>query len=281
MMAVAIAGLALGVVVLVALAGRWHFQASIGDDVERLFGGAAAAVGPEDLRRRRDDLPEPIQRYLGYAIGEGARAVRTVRLRHDGEFRTGPDKGWLHIEGEEYFATARPGFVWDARVWPLPGVWIEARDRLLDGAGNMLVKLMSLVPLADAGGAEIDQGARLRWLGECAWFPYALVGDQVAWEPIDSRSAAVMLRGDGLPVRAVVEIDEEGRLGRLRADRYRDIGGGKAALTPWTGRYFDYREVGGFRIPMSVEVAWELDGGPFAYARFHLTSVEYDVAARF
>jgi hypothetical protein len=139
----------------------------------------------------------------------------------------------------------------------------------------MLVKAASIVPIADAGGAEIDQGASLRWLAECAWFPYAFVGEHVQWEPVDSRSARVTLRQDSLLVSAVVHFGQDGRLERLRAERYRDIGDGKAVLTPWIGRYLEYRDFNGFRVPSSVEVAWELPEGVFSYARFRVTALEY------
>ena len=145
----------------------------------------------------------------------------------------------------------------------------------------MLVKLESTVPVANAAGPEIDQGASLRWLAESAWFPYALVGDAVSWTAIDARSARASLRRGGLPVSAVFEIDADGRLTRVVAERYCDIGGGKAVLRAWTGRYGDYREVAGFRVPCSADVSWNLEEGPFCYARFRLTRLEYNVANRF
>ena len=278
---VAFACLLFGVAALVALVGRQRFRGRVTADVTTLLSDAGASVGSDQLNLRWDALPEPVRRYLRYAIREGAPATRTARLRHDGLFRTKPNQRWFRIEGEQYFTVARPGFVWNASIRPAPFLWIEARDHLMAGRGNMLVKLVSTISIADARGAEIDQGASLRWLAECAWFPYAYVGTQVEWEPIDARSVRATLRHDGLPVSAVLEIDDDGKLAQLRAERYRDVGGGKAVRTPWTGRYGDYREFNGFRVPSSVEVTWELEEGPFSYARFRVTGLEYNVADRF
>jgi hypothetical protein len=266
---------------MVALVGRHRFRGRVTADVATLFSNAGVSIGSDQLNARWDALPEPVRRYLRYAIREGAPDIRTARLKHDGLFRTTPEQRWFPIEGEEYFTVAEPGFVWNASIRPAPFLWIEARDRLASGRGNMLVKLVSTIPIADAVGAEIDQGSRLRWLAECAWVPYAFVGDQVQWEPIDAHTARVRLRCDGLPVSALVEVDDEGKLTQLRADRYRDVGGGKAVLTPWTARCSDYREFNGFRVPSSVEVAWELENEPFSYARFRVTVLEYNVAHRF
>jgi hypothetical protein len=266
---------------MVALVGRHRFRGRVTADVTTLFSNAGVSIGSDQLNARWDALPEPVRRYLRYAIREGAPDIRTARLKHDGLFRTTPGRRWFRIEGEQYFTVAEPGFVWNASIRPAPLLWIEARDRLVAGRGNMLVKLVSTIPIADAVGAEIDQGSRLRWLAECAWFPYAFVGDQVQWEPIDAHSARARLRRDGLPVSALVEVDDEGKLTQLRADRYRDVGGGKAVLTPWTARLSDYREFNGFCVPSSVEVTWELEKEPFSYARFRVTVLEYNVAHRF
>lgn len=279
--AATIVGSLLGVLVVAALAGKQRFRTLVKADVRSLFLDSTSSVGPDQLRARWHALPEPIRRYLRFAVRDGAPAIRAARLRHDGFFRTAPDQRWLPIEGEQYFTTAKPGFVWNASVRPAPFLWIEACDSLLSDRGNMLVKLVSMIPIAEARGAEIDQGASLRWLAECAWFPYAFAGDAIEWKPIDARSARAILRHDGLPVSAVMEVDEEGKLVRLRAQRYGDFGGGNAVLTPWTGRYGDYQEFNGFRVPMSVEVAWELEDGAFSYARFRITALEYNVAARF
>jgi hypothetical protein len=263
---------------LVVLIQRQRFRAVVTADVKTLFSEASASVGPDQLSARWNSLPEPVRRYLRYAIPDGAPAGRTARLRHDGLFRVWPNSRWFRIEGRQYFSVARPGFVWTASIWPAPFIWIEARDRLLSGRGNMLVKAVSTFLIADAAGAEIDQGSSLRWLAECAWFPYAFVGHEVEWEPIDAHWARVTLRHDGLPVSAEVEVADDGKLSQLRAKRYRDVGGGKAVLTPWTGLYREYREFSGFRVPSSVEVAWELERGSFSYARFRVTAFEYNVA---
>jgi hypothetical protein len=163
----------------------------------------------------------------------------------------------------------------------MPLLWIQARDRLLSGRGNMLVKPMSAFAIADASGPEIDRASMLRWLAESVWFPYAFVGDAIQWEPIDERSARASIRCNGAPIHAVFEMDKEGRIVALHADRYRDIGGGRLVLTAWSGRYADYLEFGGFRVPSAVEITWNLPEGPFTYARFRITALEYNVIAPF
>ena len=145
----------------------------------------------------------------------------------------------------------------------------------------LLTQPNSTFTIAGASGAEIDQGSKLRWLGEAVWFPYGFVGDQIQWEPIDERSAKATLLGDGLPVSATFEVDKEGKIVYSRPDRYRDVGGGKAVLTPWIGRCADYCDFNGLRVPSSVEVVWNLQDGEFSYVRFRVTNLECNVSERF
>jgi hypothetical protein len=156
--------------------------------------------------------------------------------------------------------------------------WIDARDRLHDQRGNTLVKLESPFTIANACGFEIDQGASLRWLAEAVWFPYAFVGDAIRWQLVRGEAARATLVQEGALVAATVEFDAEGRMLPVRGERYRDVGGGKPVRTPWVGRCSGYREFGRFRVPAHVEVAWVLDDVEFAYARFDVTAIEYNVA---
>jgi hypothetical protein len=110
-------------------------------------------------------------------------------------------------------------------------VWIDARDCLLSGCGNMLVKLNLIVKLADVSGPSTDQSAAVRWLTEVCWFPSGYAGDCIRLN--DPRAGVT------------AEVDEQGRLLSLAGDRYHDTGGGEAALTPWIGICVEYRDFDG------------------------------------
>jgi hypothetical protein len=276
-----LAALALTIILLAGSISRHRFRSRVSVEVNTLFSRVPRSIGREQMVTRYESLPEPVRRYLHYAVSAEASATRSARLKHDGFFRTKPNQKWLAIRGEEYFTVAVPGFVWNATVRPAPLLWIEARDLLQSGHGNMLVKINSAIIIADAKGPELDQGASLRWLGEAIWFPYAFVGDQVRWEAIDDHSARATLIQPGLPVAAIFEIDDEGELTSLRSDRYRDLGKGQSVLTPWVAQCSEYRTFSGFRVPTAVDVAWEIDQQRFSYARFLVTTLEYNLADRF
>lgn len=236
---------------------------------------AASAAPPTDL----STLPAPIQRYLTTALGGTSRSIRRARLRHVGSFRPSLDGSWLPIRGEQYFSASPPGFIWWGRVRIAPGIWIDARDRSVQGVGNMLVTLASTITIADSAGPELDQGALLRLLGEMAWFPTVYLDRRyISWTPIDDRRAQATLAVGDRRVWAEFAFDEKGLPVRFFGDRYRDLGGGKSALTPFAGRLADFRRVDGVLVPYRASAAWVIDGEPIEYADFKVQDLEFDWA---
>jgi hypothetical protein len=87
-------------------------------------------------------------------------------------------------------------------------------------------------------------------------------------------------RSSELPVAAILEIDDDGELTSTRSDRYRDLGRGQSVLA-WIAQCSEYRTFSGFHVPTNIAVAWEIDQQQFSYARFRVTTLEYNFAHRF
>jgi hypothetical protein len=265
---------------LVAAVNRLRFARRVSSEAEKML-VTSGESRPID-RHRLATLPAPVRRYLEQALGSRERAVRTLRLRHGGTFRTSLDGKWLPIRGEQYVATHPPGFIWWGRITMIPGLWVEARDRSVDGVGNMLVRAESTFTLADARGAELDQGALLRLLGEMVWFPTSFLDERyVGWSAIDDRHATATLRVGGREVSGIYEFGDDGLPRAFRAGRYRDVGGGRSALTPFIGESADFREEGGVLVPHRMTALWKLGDQALPYARFLVERFEYDAAAPF
>jgi hypothetical protein len=223
-------------------------------------------------------LPTPVRAYLELALGQRGTAPRNLRLRHAGRFKPALEGPWRDIVGAQYYSADPPGFVWWGRVKIAPGVWLDARDRSLHGAGNMVVALESTLELFDRSGPELDQGALLRLLSELVLLPSALADARyVSWSPIDASSARATLTLEGRSVSGVFELDEQGLPRRFSAQRYRDGGRAPAVLAPWSGDYRDYRRVAGLLIPHALRGYWHEGNRALQYVDFELTSVEYDV----
>jgi hypothetical protein len=282
-MKVTIGLVGLGVLAVVVPAiGRVAFDRQVEGEIDRLAGGGAYTPSPFVRLAAYPDLPAPVRRYLEFAGVEGRPRIRFARLLHGGLFRTTPDSRWMPIEGEEYFSVDPPGFIWYAKARPMPLVHIRARDLYMNRKGNMLVKPLSVFTLADAYGPEVNVSALLRFVAEAPWFPTALVPSQhVGWEAIDARSARVVVRDGSLRASGIFRFDPEGRIIEFETQDRFQADGRLAVRRPWGGIYRHYEEVEGFRIPSGAEVRWLSPPDVFAYARFELERVEYDVFERF
>jgi hypothetical protein len=217
-----------------------------------LLAQAGEAKGRTVTQAMLEELPAPVKRYLIYAGVVGKSIPRTVRLKQVGKIRSDIGKPWMPLDADEYYTVEPPAFVWIAsmRMAGLPAVM--ARDRYVQGAGGMLVKLASLMSIADATGEEIDQGAQMRYLNELTlWFPAALLGANVSFEPVDEHSALVTLTVGAKSVTATLFVDGEGKLTNFVAPRYRSVNG-RYELETWCTPMIGYGEFQGLRLPVKA-----------------------------
>ncbi len=227
-------------------------------------------------------LPAALQRYLAYAIEEERGNPGFVRLRHGGVFRLKPDAEWLPILGEEYFHASEPGFLWQGVVKTNPLTWVRARDKYIGGKGEMLIRLRGALILGQSTGEEMDRSSLLRYLAEMPWFPTSFrTVEGIEWTEIDPHTVEAAMTHAGKTVTGRFHIDDGGEITAFSSgDRFREVDG-TPVRTMWKGSYRNYREVDGMRVPHDVEVLWELEEGDFSYARFQLTTIEFDVPAPF
>jgi hypothetical protein len=112
------------------------------------------------------------------------------------------------------------------------------------------------------------------------WFPTSLADDRyVSWTAVDATRAQAKLRVNGREVTALFEFGEDGFPARISADRYREVGGGKAILTPWAGEYRDYRQVQGLIVPHELTSFYSVDSQRIPVLRFEINRIEYDATA--
>ena len=250
------------------IAGRWLVARQVRRDVADLFStaetGPARTYDPAQLA----DLPAPVQRYFRHVLKPGQPYLRTIRLRHDGEFKTDLKKDWMPITGEEYFRADKPGYIWVGTT-----TWFTARDEYVAGKGSLTVRLLGTLPIQHGSGPAFDQGELLRWLAETAWFPMSLLpGGCVVWSPVDDHSATLTLTDHGLTVSCLMNFNENDELVRCEAQRQSD----DTHFQTWVCRLSDYHERHGMLVPTQAEAAYLIDGEEKPYARFILRDIEFD-----
>ena len=220
-------------------------------------------------------LPSVVQRWLKRANIVGKERIYTVQLYQKGKMRTTPHSAWMPVEAQQYFTTDPPGFIWIADVKMMPMLHLSGRDKFVNGKGNMLIKALSLLTVADAKGAETDQGTALRYLAEIIWFPTAALNHYIHWEEIDASSAKATLTYDDRTVSGIFYFNSDSDMIAFEADRYYDRKGG-ATLEKWHIESTEYGERNGIRMPVASEVTWKLKEGDFTWYKLEIPNVIYN-----
>src|SRR5690606_21654789 len=94
------------------------------------------------------------------------------------------------------------------------------RDKYYEGKGNMLIKILSLITVADAAGEEIDQGTLVRYLAETVWFPTAALSNYIEWKQTVQDSAEATMSYKETTASGVFTFNEKGDVVDFTAQRY-------------------------------------------------------------
>jgi len=139
----------------------------------------------------------------------------------------------------------------------------------------MQIKALSLIPVVDAHGPEIDQGTLLRYLGEMIWFPTAALSDYLSWEEVDAHSAKVIMNYGGVSASGIYQFNEQGDISSFKAQRYMEKNG-QYSLEDWGAVVTSYKEFNGIRIANKGQVIWYLNSGAFTWYQYEILQVDYN-----
>lgn len=264
------------VIVLVAIIliiGKANLSFQFNKEVKQLFSQSKAISGKTFSYEQLSGLPEPVQHYFKHVLKEGQPYISYVRLTHNGQFKADENKDWVNIDGEQYFTTEKPGFIWKGET-----SMFTACDMYIADKGRLVVSLFSLFNIVNGQGEKYNQGELLRWLGESVWFPTNLLPNvNLQWTPIDSLSAKLSFSYNGLSVFYIVRFNNTGEITQVETKRYK----GEENLETWIGKLTQYKEINGIVIPTTIEGVWKLEKGDYSYAKFYVKKIEYNKPEKF
>jgi hypothetical protein len=237
------------------------------DEQKLLLPPAPGVFDPNEV----GDLAEPVRRYFTAAIAPGAPLWRSMRLEMRGAIRIGR---WVPFRAHEVLAPTR-GFVWTARA---AGV-ITGSDRYLEHHGSMSWKILGLVPVLHADGADISRSGAGRAGAEALWLPPALLPRYGArWEATDDTHITGRLTIDETAVELHHTIDALGHVTSSVFDRWGDPDRtGTYGWHPCGGDVTAYATFHGLTIPSAGSFGWGYGTDRWTtgeFFRYRLTSVK-------
>jgi hypothetical protein len=228
-------------------------------------------IQEEDIK----DLPFAVQNWLRKSNVIGKQEIRTVRIKQEGRMRIKKDGPWMPSRAEQYFTVSKPGFVWIADVKMAPFVQLSGLDTYNDGKGKMDIKLLSIFPVVNSDGPEINSGTMMRYLAEIMWFPSAALSPYIKWEEVDKNTVKATMEYKGIMVSGKFYFNENGDILRFSGKRYRDVNG-KYILSDWGGENKEFKEFSGIRIPSKSVVIWYEEEDNFEWFECEIKDIEFN-----
>ncbi|MFI7582136.1 DUF6544 family protein [Kocuria kalidii] len=219
-------------------------------------------------------LPEPARRWLGRAVPPGTPAWSVAELSMRGEIRLG---GAWHAFSARQLLAPGVGFVWAARTRVL-GLPVAGFDRYGPGGGELRWRLLGVVPVLSAAGADVSRSAAGRLAGEGVLVPTAC--PRAVWSEGPAPDTAVMSWVlDGEREDTVVRVDPEGRLRELSMRRWGDPDGTGYGRHPFGVALSEEIDVDGVRVPAVLSAGWAWGSERQAEGEFFRARIE-DVRLR-
>jgi hypothetical protein len=226
-------------------------------------------------------LPMPVQRYLRYVGVVGQPHVRGFRARFRGRFRRGPDAPWMPIAGEQHNFATPPTRLFFMRA-TMRGLPVEALHAY-DGQGaRMRVKLLSLYPVVDAGGADFTRGETVTLFNDmCVMAPAMLVDPAIRWKDLDAHSVDASYTNGPHTIHATLVFEDAGALVNFWSDDRPSLApdGATFVAQRWSTPVREYRNQGGVRLASRGEARYAAPSGEYAYIEFSDLEVSYDLGA--
>lgn len=269
----------LGAVVLYVDLTAGKFRDRIDRERDVVLGSRIAGPSLAANAQKISGLPEPVKKYLHYALGGRKDPVASVRIKQSGSFRMNEKDAWTPVAADHLLALGQPSFVWQARIQPHPYVWTEGRDLLHEGTGRTEHRLYSAFPfpVQRYSGKAVDVSALVRYLSEAPWLPAALLpGKHLTWKAVNAETARAVLTFNGYQVSADFTFNKEGEIVRVTTGDRSLFRSGSTEAHRWSASYKRYEQHGGIRIPMEMDAEWNINGKSFPYAKLRVESIVFE-----
>lgn len=255
----------------------FNFKNKIKEERKSLFENSQVTNHKKVLEESIIDLPPITQKWLIHSGVIGKELITNVFLVQELQLKMKPDQtNWNRGAAEQYFTTQPPAFNWNINTEMNPILSIVGRDKFENGKGEMIIKLLSLIPVAIAkNDNQVNQATLQRYLAEIVWFPTMSLSPYIKWEAIDEHSARATMEYKGTTGSGVFYFDKIGNFEKFAAMRYEDSKAIKP--TEWTVTATKTEERNGIKIPVECKASWKLMDGEWTWLKLKITNIHYNV----
>lgn len=220
-------------------------------------------------------LPEPVQYFFdscGY-LGKEIMSHATIEWG-DTFLKLSPNKKWLKLKCYQFNSVVEPARIVYMQSKLLGVLPFEGRDKYQNGYGNMRIKLLKFISIADAKGREIDISALVTVLAECFLVPACALQSYLRWTALDKTSAKAELTYNNTKVSGIFYFNKAGEFVRFMSDdRYYTENGREYKQMRWSVYADNYVERQGIRFPSLVKAVWHTAWGDYEYFKGNIENI--------
>ena len=222
-------------------------------------------------------LPSPVQNWLKAIGAVGHEKIDSVKLKQSGMMKLKPEqKTWTASEAEQISFTDPPAFHWSVKMKMRKGLTVTGKDSFQEGKADMRIKLAGILPISRSDDNEkTNESALQRYLMELAWYPSAALSLFISWQEVDAYSATATMNYGVLTGSATYFFDEHYELLKVEAWRYKESGEDARPLL-CTGSINEHKQVDGLKVPVDMEISWELAEGTFSWYKFQAHDFQFN-----
>jgi len=223
-------------------------------------------------------LPEPVQKYFRHCGYLGKEKMINAEIQwKEAYLKMAPDKKWIRLKCYQFNSIPEPVRIVYMKTSILGIFPFEGRDKYQDGHGNMLIKLLKGIKVADAKGKEMDASALVTLLAEALIIPAYAFQPYLQWTEIDSNTAKAVMHYHETEVSGLFYFNAQGEMVRFEThDRYYSERGKEYKKLKWSILFSHYIEKNGIRFPSEVKVLWHTDQGDFEYFKGTIANIQYN-----
>lgn len=223
------------------------------------------------------ELPAPVYKWIQNSGMIGKPAIQSAYIKQKALMKMKPEqKDWKPAEAEQYTVMDMPAFIWTVNMNMSPLIIIKGRDKFVDGKGEMLIKMNSLINVVNEKGQRLDEGTIQRYLGELVWFPSLALSPYIVWEAIDNSSAKATMNYKGTSGSGVFYFDDKNNFIKFIALRFKG-NESDAKRYPWILTVNDYAVFEGIKVPSKMKATWKLEEGDWTWLDLELTDIKYNI----
>lgn len=265
---------AITILVYMAQDMRRTFRQEVKIGLKRIEGVKPGILSEADILH----LPPAVQRYLRYAGVIGKEKVLNFRVEFVGGIRSNPGDLYMDFESVQYNFTDRPTRVFfiTARKMGIPAVGLHLYKH---ETAIMLIKLLGLLPVADAWGWEMNQGETVTLFNDmCFMAPATLIDKNIHWDVVDPLTVRAKFTNGAITIAATLLFNERGELVNFISNDRFDTRDGKSYMNyPWETPIIDgYQDINGYRLALGARAIYHRPDSNFCYGEFLIRNVEYN-----